>query len=248
MINPFFQRMELRYISVGFKELPRYDVLRPELDHLLGAMKRLCFENRGVEEVVETPDMTEVVEKIKAMWEMFVGCRSKFSAMPPEVIGAEVLETGAYYRVRGHNVEFHYPGGVTEDIRKREGVATQWLNESYIVRMISLLNYYRVLEPNIDTDLVGAEDVNLSRRLRGIFCHTSGRYDKDDREEKKLFTRLVAQYGLSGEDPTVKSEFPLPIDTILEVMTEGCVRYIEAVAEKKGKKDNLTRAERLMNV
>ena len=83
-------------------------------------------------------------------------------------------------------------------------------------------------EGKIDQSIDGWEEVDLVRRLRNQFAHSSGKYDPNDPEEKKLYERIVTFFKVSlAKDSSEATEFPLPIDVVLEPITEGCKKYIQ---------------------
>ncbi|MCG6959165.1 hypothetical protein LJE82_04640, partial [bacterium BMS3Abin03] len=119
----------------------------------------------------------------------------------------------------------------TEDIERITSIG-HWTNQNYIILICSLIEANKIItkenEGKIDQSIDGWEEVDLVRRLRNQFAHSSGKYDPNDPEEKKLYERIVTFFKVSlAKDSSEATEFPLPIDVVLEPITEGCKKYIQ---------------------
>jgi hypothetical protein len=81
----------------------------------------------------------------------------------------------------------------------------------------------------LNKNLKGFEEINILRRLRRIFVHTTGRYNPKDTEEKKLYYRIVDHFNLQPPiaDPNNATEYPLRINQVLMKITDGCIKYVE---------------------
>ncbi len=77
-------------------------------------------------------------------------------------------------------------------------------------------------EIKIRKELAGNEEVDILRRLRKYFSHTS-KYNPTDKEQLKLFNRIIEHFKLDVYD---KGVLPIPIDTVIEVVFERAKKYI----------------------
>lgn len=116
---------------------------------------------------------------------------------------------------------------------RRSTAAGHWINEAFVIRLCAVLEAYHVLSSSksIDSDLEGAESIDICRRLRHKFAHATGSIN--DREAKKLDARMRKRYEL-GEGPSLFSgKFILSKDTVLRPMHADCLAYSKALLQRE---------------
>jgi hypothetical protein len=158
-----------------------------------------------------------------------------FPHMPPESVGKKDFETAPYYSNRGYRLSFHYDSARTEGDIKRNNDLGHWLNQSFVTRLVSLLEYHSVIGKStaIDKTIDGWRDIDLARRLRNKFSHAPGHFDKTDPEARKLFRGLSDHYPHAGVwNADVASVYPIPIDEVLEPMKDASKRYAASLLKR----------------
>ena len=78
--------------------------------------------------------------------------------------------------------------------------------------------------PHINFHLNGAEYLNIVRRLRNRFAHSSGRLNPDDKEDLKTMELMRVNLKISIDGRT---DWSLAINTVLEKLLEGCRLYVK---------------------
>jgi hypothetical protein len=148
-------------------------------------------------------------------------------------VGKVTFSTAPFYQRRGHNLEFHFAEPLTEDDVRRIREIGHWINQNYVVRLCALLESHGVVpkegKGKICKELPGHEEIDILRRLRNEFAHSSGRYDATDPEARKLYERIVDHFRIQTDDPSSAKDYPIPIDTVLVPLTQACKRYVVAV-------------------
>ena len=82
----------------------------------------------------------------------------------------------------------------------------------------------------IQKHLDGHKEIDLLRRLRKLFAHTSGSFKGGEKEHDDLRQALIEHFDLDEKDhPTQDGMFPIPIDTVLVPMGEGIKKYVIAL-------------------
>ena len=148
------------------------------------------------------------------------------------MIGQSRFRTAPYYRNKGFDVHFDFGKNIAQEDLERVSSIGHWINQNYIIRLCALLEANSIIpsqgKGKIDQSIEGWKEIELLRRLRHQFAHSSGKYNYEDREEKKLYETLVSHFNIVlAQNPTEATEFPIPIDVVLEPLTEGCKKYIK---------------------
>jgi len=172
-----------------------------------------------------------------SVWRKTLECRSLFPHIDKTFVGVHKAGTAPYYRQFGFVVEFVFGEGLTIDAIDQINSVGHYINQNFIVRLLALLEYYKVIGNGIDIDetIVGSEELDILRRLRNQFAHSSGRYNPHDRKQKTLCQRIVDHFDLKDTDP---SDFPLSIDQVLEKMFFVCKSYVKEFLEKRSLADS----------
>lgn len=161
----------------------------------------------------------------------FTNCRAYFPYVPDNLIGAREAFTAPYYIKRGFKIRFLFDKALTQEDVQRTNEIGHYINQNFIVRLCAMLESYHFLsnEILIDNTVAGWEELDMVRRLRNHFAHTSGRYDHRDQDQKKLVERLISYFDLGIVNP---EDFPLSIGEVIDRLFEGCKRYVKGKYQK----------------
>lgn len=167
-----------------------------------------------------------VLREMDVLWEKFTECRARFPYVPEMAVGGNI-GVAPYYEQFGIHIILQFDRKLTPADRERINAIGHWLNQNFIVRLYALLESHKVLEVPIDRKLAGAEDVDLLRRLRNVFAHSSGRYNAGNKAHRKLLKALATRFGINL---TSCQDFPLDIAKVLEPLLNSCKAYARAQA------------------
>lgn len=173
-------------------------------------------------------EIAELLKSINLLWENFNNCRAHFPYIPKEAKGVNVAKTAPYYIKQGFDVSFEFLKGLSEtDIEKINEIG-HWINQNAIIRLCVVLESYHIISNSIkiNFNLVGAEHVNIVRRLRNCFAHSSGQYKPYDNEHKKTLDLMKKYLRIETNN---NKKWPLSIDTVMQPLFEGCVKYVKAM-------------------
>ena len=180
-----------------------------------------------------TTIMDTLLEEMDRIWDKFIKCRSLFPYTPPNLIGTRKAYTAPYYRQFGFDVTFDFGVGLTSDDIAKINSVGHYINQNFLVRLYALLESFHIVSNviKLDRSITTWEDMDILRRLRDKFAHTSGKYDPNDKDQKKLCDRITDHFKLENTDPP---DFPLDIDKVLEPMVVACNAYVREFMEKNG--------------
>lgn len=171
-------------------------------------------------------NMQELSAVGEILWRDFNNCKAHFPYVPPDAKGAKVVKTAPFYIRQGFNIEIVFSEGLSEEDIERINQISHWLNQNFIIRLCAVLESFGVISTakagQINFSLEGAEHVNIVRRLRNCFAHSSGRYDPKDKKHGKTMKLIADELGISINGLT---DWPISIDTVLKPLYDGCIRY-----------------------
>lgn len=155
--------------------------------------------------------------------------RSHFPYIGPELIGSNKIQSKSFYEIHGYSYEINLNKKITPEIRELFNSRSHWLNQNVIIRLYSLLNKYDFVgdeesKIKIDNTSPGSQEVDFVRRLRNIFGHSSGKYNSNRSDHRKLRKELIEYFDIQLSN----REFPLSINDVIVPLFEGCKKYIEA--------------------
>ena len=157
--------------------------------------------------VLERIEMySEVIQQIDDQIEKLHRVRAAFPYMEDSLYGHKQFRTPPYYRQFGIDIVFCFTAPLKQEDITRLNAIGLWISQNFIIRLYAFLEYHGIIPPEgkgrLKQDLDGFDEIEILRRLRKIFAHTSGRYKAGDSEEKMLYTRIVEFFSLQVEDPS----------------------------------------------
>ena len=170
-------------------------------------------------------ETNELLEAIGILWKNFNNCRAHFPFIPKEAKGVMEARTAPYYIHQGFDVKFVFSEGISEEGIEKINEVGHWINQNAIIRLCAILESFHIMSNTIgiNFDLDGAEQLNIARRLRNCFVHSSGRYKADDNEHRRTLNLMKDKLGISIDGCT---DWPLSIDTVIQPLFEGCSKYV----------------------
>ena len=177
-------------------------------------------------------DSTEkLLDEVDTQIDFLLNVRSLFPYPHDESIGKQQIRTAPFYSNQGYDVHFQFDKPLTEEHVAKIKAIGHWVNQNFVVRLCAILESYGVIprdgEGKINQNLEGSIEVDLVRRLRNQFAHSSGRYNSKDQKERKLYSRIVDHFNVTEAlDPDIATDYPISIDIVLLPLAEGCKKYI----------------------
>jgi hypothetical protein len=171
-------------------------------------------------------EIDQIYEEIDILWKNINHCRGYFPCVSDESVGAKVLLTPPYYQDQGINIIHSFEDPLTVEKKNEINEVGHWINQNFIIRLCALMESFHMLSKGIDINfhLNGSEHLNIVRRLRNRFAHSSGRFNPDDKEDLKTMKLMRDNLNISIDGRT---DWPLAISTVIEKLLEGCRLYVK---------------------
>ena len=172
-----------------------------------------------------------VLRQIEHHWQNLLLARSVSPYLKNFMSGYQESPTAPYYKNRGYDAVVRFSQPLTIEKIKAINFAGHWINQGFVVRLSAYLEYCRVYGQDISIrfDLPGSDEIDILRRLRNNFAHTSGYYNPEEPEQKKLYERIIVHFKLDENNfPEQDRLFPIPIDEVLDPLVKGCRNYVIA--------------------
>jgi hypothetical protein len=172
-------------------------------------------------------EVNKIFTEMNLLWRNLNRCRGYFPFVDDSSVGEKVILTPPYYQAQGISIIHSFDELLTLKKKNEINEIGHWINQNFVIRLYSLMECHHMLSAciNIDFELNGAEHLNIVRRLRNRFTHSSGSYNSDDSDDVKTMELIRDHLGI----PIVESiDWPLAIDTVLENLLEGCKMYVKA--------------------
>ncbi|MBK7946776.1 MAG: hypothetical protein IPJ85_16380 [Flavobacteriales bacterium] len=135
----------------------------------------------------------ECLQEMEVLWKNFTTVRGALPYLRPNRVGQRRVASPGFYKVKGIDLALEFSKPLDESDIKRYNGMGYWVNQSFVIWLYALLEYFGLVE-SIDMTHPNGADVNILRRLRRIFAHTNGRYNSNDPDEKKLFDAIIERY------------------------------------------------------
>lgn len=172
----------------------------------------------------------EILSLIDDLWMNFKNCRAHFPAISDTMIGEKLIPTAPYYIADGFQVSFVLNEPLDQSKINKMHEIGHWINQNFMVRLCALLESRKIIPKDgtnkIDQSIDGWEDIDLVRRLRNYFAHSSGKYNPSKSEHIKTMKVLGEHLNINIDG---RDDFPLMIDTVLEPLFKGCRKYAETI-------------------
>ena len=174
-----------------------------------------------------------ILDDIDIQLRNLLNTRAIFPYMTHDLIGHSIFNTAPFYQARGYNIQFQFGEPLNQSRLDELNSICHWINQNYLIRLCSLLEYNEIIpredQGRLDNSREGFDDIDILRRIRNIFSHTSGRYNSSDPDEIRLYNRIIEQYHLDRSTIINANEYPIPIDKVIIPITEGCKKYIQSI-------------------
>jgi len=171
-------------------------------------------------------EFEQINKEMEILWTNLNKSRGYFPCVDDSLVGTKVLSTPFFYRAQGINIVHTFEKPLSVQMKNDMLRIGHWINQNFIIRLCALIESYQLISNaiKIDFTLDGAKQLNIVRRLRNRFAHSSGRYNPDNSDDLKTMELMEQHLGISIEGHT---DWPLAIDTVLEKLLEGCRLYAE---------------------
>ncbi len=169
---------------------------------------------------------TEMLEWFRFHCEKFRRLKGPYSALSHKHIGSISFIAPERYQTEGVSPIRKFEKALTSKDIEDHNDKSHSLNKDFIRGLCSLMKDYKICEgygdvvPDIQAGIQGSKMVGLCFSLRNRFEHPHDFY-----YEEELKKKMLDHFGLKLEKG---QECPLPVETVIKRIHDGCLQYIEA--------------------
>jgi hypothetical protein len=158
------------------------------------------------------------------LWQNYLHCRAFFPCVTRESVGTKTVRTAPYYIAQGCDMTLEFGKPLSAEAIDRINEIGHWISQNFVIRLCAVLESFGVISErvSIDPKLDGARHVDIVRRLKNCFTHSSGRFDPENAKHRKALQLMRDHLGISIENCAT---WPLAIDTVLDPLLRGCKTY-----------------------
>lgn len=182
---------------------------------------------------MKSKTLEELIERIDELHQVHRSLRGIVPYIEKRSIGKKKLKSKTKVSSIDFEVEFNFPISLTKQMRIDLNVLAQYLNQNFIIRLHSLLEYEGIKngKGTIDDTLIGHEMIEIIHFSRKQYAHRHGKYDPNDSDSVMLRDRLFKTFNIDPNE-SLPDEFPIYKNRVLTPIVRGTKKYVKAFWEK----------------
>lgn len=186
---------------------------------------------------MKTASAQEVLSKIEVLHRKHLSLRGILQYVKKDKVGKSILEWGSKTDSGWFDIEYKFKNPITETARTELNSLSEFMNQNFIVRLHSLLEFEGIKDDktSIDKTLDGYEMIEVIHFLRKQFAHKDGVYNPQNEDARKLRERLLRNFDIKEED-TLPHQFPLDKNKVILPIVNGTKKYVQAFIDKRDSK------------
>ncbi len=185
---------------------------------------------------MKSTTLQDLIERIDELHQIHLSLRGIVQYVAEHHEGKNIINCGSKVPSSWFDIEFTFQNPITNQTRKELNILSEYLNQNFIVRLHSLLEYEGIKSDGvtIDTELEGHNMIEIIHFLRKQYAHRLGEFDPNNKESKKLRTRLFKEFHIDQSE-SLPTQFPLDKNRVIKPIVDGTKKYVKALWEKKQK-------------
>ena len=96
-----------------------------------------------------------LIKEMDVLFDKLTNCRAYFPYMTEKDKGKTEFDTPQVYADLGYHITFRLREPLTMENINKNNELSHWLNQNFIVRLYSLMEYYDCYKPDIDKNIDG---------------------------------------------------------------------------------------------
>ena len=176
---------------------------------------------------MKSKTLDELLEKIDALHKMHLSTRGILQYISKDKIGKSELNWRSNTNSGLIDIRFSFRNPMTEESRIELNRLSEFMNQNFIVRLHSFLEYEEIKSEKIQIDksLRGYEMIEIIHFLRKQYAHRHGDFDPSDSTSVTLRNRLFKEFNIRPEE-SLPNQFPLDKNRVIKPIVTGTKSYI----------------------
>lgn len=186
---------------------------------------------------MKSTTLDELLEKIDTLHQMHLSTRGILQYIGEDKVGKSELNWGTNTNSGWIDISFCFKSPISNVSRLELNRFSEFMNQNFIVRLHSLLDYEEIKgeKTSIDKSIAGHEMIEFIHFLRKQYAHRHGSFDPSDPDSVKLRNRLFEKFKINPEE-SLPTQFPLDKNRVIKPIVEGTKTYVRGFWQKNREK------------
>lgn len=182
----------------------------------------------------------KIITRIDELHKMHLSLRGMLQYVGENYNGKSQLSWSSTIPSQKIQINYNFSKEITDETRFELNKLSEYLNQNFIVRLHSLLEYEGIKDDNIkiDKNLEGHEMLEVIHFLRIQFAHKDGVYNPNNKDAQKLRERLFRTFNIHPNE-SLPNQFPLDKNRVILPIVEGVKKYVNAFFSSNNYLDGL---------
>lgn len=182
---------------------------------------------------MKSKNSDELIRRIDDLFKMHLSLRGVVQYVKKDYVGKDEISWGSSIPSGWFDINFKFSNKLTTESINELNRLSEYLNQNFIVRLHSLLEYEGIKnkKSNIDISLEGHEMIELLHYLRKEFAHKTGVFSASDKDSITLRARLLKTFNID-EKEVLPNQFPLDKNRVILPLVEGIKTYVKLYYNK----------------
>lgn len=181
-------------------------------------------------------ELSDILNKIDSLYQLHISTRGILQYVGPDKIGLNEFNWGTQVNGDWIKLRYRFEKPVDESMRVQLNKLSEFMNQNFIVRLHSLLEYEKIKGKKIpiDKSLNGHEMIEIVHFLRKQYAHRHGDFDPSDKDSVMLRNRLYETFNINSNE-SLPTQFPLDKNRVIKPIVDGTKQYVIELFKKKNK-------------
>ena len=182
---------------------------------------------------MKSQSLEELILRIKELQQIHLSQRGILQYVAQKHNGKDYLKWGSSVPSSRFKVEYKFDKPINDELRSELNEISEYMNQNFIVRLNSLLDYEGIKNNNvkIDDELIGNKMIKAIHGLRKHFAHRLGDFNPDDEKASEFRNELFEEFDIDPSQ-SLPNQFPLHKNKVIKPIVEGTIEYVSAFWKK----------------
>lgn len=176
---------------------------------------------------MKSKTLDELIAKIDTLYKIHLSTRGILQYISEKKLGESELNWGSNITSGWIDIRFSFMNPITEETRMELNRMSDYMNQNFIIRLHSLLEYEEIKgeKIKIDKSLKGHKMIEIIHFLRKQFAHKPGDFNPSDSASLTLRNRIFEEFEINPEE-SLPNQFPLDKNRVIKPIVMGTISYV----------------------
>ena len=177
---------------------------------------------------MKSKSLSEIINRIDDLFQIHLSLRGIVQYLGPQYIDRDRISWKSKVPANSFDINFTFVKKINQETISDVNKLSDYLNQNFILRLHSILEYEGFLGKNIkiDKNLEGHIFLELIHFLRPHFAHKTGKHNPENKKSAQLRERLFNEFNIDYNE-SLPNQFPLDKNRVILPIVNGTKKYIE---------------------